>query len=59
MREVPMVAPAVTLIELLVDDEEESVETETFWVTPAVYLRVPTDADVDLVSAVIDAICAC
>ena len=54
-----MVAPAVTLIELLVDDEEESVETETFWVTPAVYLRVPTDADVDLVSAVIDAICAC
>lgn len=54
-----MGALAVTLIELLVDDDEGSVETEVLWVTPTVYLRVPTDADSDLIAAIVDAICEC
>ena len=54
-----MVKPPVTLIEVLIDEEEDSVETETFWVTPTVYLRVPADLDTKLVAAVVDAICRC
>ena len=50
---------AFTLIELLVDDPEVEVETETYWVTRTVWLRVPIEHDDDMVDAVVEAICAC
>lgn len=48
----------ILLIELLVDDLDAEA-TEIWCVTPTVHLRVPKDADSELVAAIIDAICRC
>ncbi|MEZ4320787.1 MAG: hypothetical protein R3F61_25115 [Myxococcota bacterium] len=44
---------------VVVDDEESAVETEIWWVTDTVYLRVPVDLDPELLAALVDAICRC
>lgn len=49
----------VTFVEVVVADLEPTVEVVTWWVTETVYLRAPADLDIDILCALIDAICQC
>lgn len=54
-----MESPEVTLVEVWVGEKESGVETETWRVTETVHLRVPVNAEPELVAALVEAICAC
>jgi hypothetical protein len=58
-KEVEMESPEVTLVEVWVGEKESGVETETWRVTETVHLRVPVNAEPELVAALVEAICAC